>query len=288
MRPGRLSLKIQLGLLHKSEDRRKLIEYTLNNIGVTLTKRIVDDLVKTTNAWSPADLVAMINGGVRIAQKGHESIKLKHFVQARTVVAEGEDPQSQESSKETTHLIATHEAGHAVVAALLGVPIVQATIEGVGDTAGFVERVAGEGIATKEGLEKLIDVSLGGRAAEELLASPSTGVQSDFEKATFNAARMIRLGLECGNLTSIFGENDTNFAITHRTEINGILDERMAQVRTLLNMHVEFLKAVTEALKRQRILLEADIISIKNDVEKDVIWPKTVNKKQNRQDPQNR
>lgn len=269
VRPGRLSLKIQLGLLHKPEDRRKLIERTLKNINVKLDSKILDTLVNTTNAWSPADLVAMINGGVRKAQKAQEPIKLKHFVEARTVVSEGEDPQSHDGSQETAHLIAVHEAGHAVVAALRGMPIVQVTINGVGDAAGFLERVAGERIQTKEGLEKLIDVSLGGRGAEEIFDVASTGVQSDFENATTNAIRMVKLGLEYDNLTTIFGEDDIHFAMTHRNEISGILDARMAHVRTLLHKHKIFLDAVIEALKRQRILLEADIISIKKDIEKE-------------------
>lgn len=268
VRPGRLSLKIQLGLLHKSEDRRRLIEETLDNIGVKVAQKIIDKLVQTTNAWSPADLVAMVNGGLRKAQKENKTPSFKHFAQARTTVMEGEDPQSVQGSKETRHLVAVHEAGHAVVAVLRGVPIVQVTVEGVGSTAGFLERVIDEGISTKEGLEKLIDVNLGGRAAEEILAKPSTGVQSDFQQATFQAARMVRLGLESDNLTSIYGESDTDFSINHRREINGLLDGRMAKVRTLLYAHSEFLKAVAEALEKQKILFEADIVSLKETIEK--------------------
>jgi len=271
VRPGRLSLKIQLGLLHKSEDRRRLIEETLNNTGVKVAPKIIEKLVQTTNAWSPADLVAMINGGVRRAQKEHKVPSFKHFAQARTTVTEGEDPQSEQGSQETRHLVAVHEAGHAVVAVLRGIPIVQVTVEGIGDTAGFLERVAGDGISTKESLEKQIDVNLGGRAAEEILAAPSTGVQSDFEDATFQAARMVRLGLENDNLTSIYGESDTDFSINHRREINGLLDARMAKVRTLLNNNYDFLKAVAETLEKQKILFEADIISLKETIEKEYI-----------------
>ena len=46
------------------------------------------------------------------------------------------------------------------------------------------------------------------------------------------------------------------------------MDGRMAKVRTLLYAHSEFLKAVAEALEKQKILFEADIVSLKETIEK--------------------
>lgn len=267
IRPGRLSLKIQLGLLHRPEDRRQLIEGALAKVEAQVDSRIVDRLVETTNSWSPANLIAMVNGGVRFARRDGEQIGLEHFVKARTVVMLGEDPQRGEGSVKDIHLIAVHEAGHAVAAVLHGIPFVQATVQGVGAAAGFVEHLGLQGFATTSTLAQMIDMSLGGRAAEELLAEPSDGVQSDFEHATHLAAKMIRLGLAKGNIMSVSGETDKEFALRHSKEIEDILQERMRGVQKMLLEHRAFLEAVVEALETQKLLFEADILAIRAEKE---------------------
>ena len=267
VRPGRLSLKIQLGLLHRPEDRRQLIEGALAKVSAKVDPKIVDKLVETTNSWSPANLIAMVNGGVRYARRDNEPIGFEHFVKARTVVLLGEDPQRQDGSKKDIHLTAVHEAGHAVTAVLHGIPFVQVTVQGVGSTAGFVEHLGLQGFATAEKLSKMIEMSLGGRAAEDLIAEPSDGVQSDFEHATHLAANMIRLGLAKGNIMSISGETDKEFALRHQEEIEDILQERMKSVQKLLLEHRAFLSGVAEALETQKLLFEADVISIRAAME---------------------
>ena len=267
VRPGRLSLKIQLGLLHRPEDRRRLIEGALAKVEAAVAPGIVDKLVDTTNAWSPSNLLAMVNQGVRLARRAGEAIDFRHFVKARTVVRLGEDPQRQEGTAKEIRLAAVHEAGHAATAVLRGIPFVQATIQGVGATAGFVEQLAMPGFSTADGLARMIDMSLGGRAAEELLAEPSDGVQSDFEHATVLAANMIQLGLANGSILSIPGESDKEFALRHSNEIEDILQERMKGVQKLLLEHRAFLQAVAEALEAQKLLFEADIISIRKETE---------------------
>lgn len=267
VRPGRLSLKIQLGLLHRPEDRRQLIEESLAKVDAKIGKRLVDRLVETTNAWSPANLVAMVNRGVSFARQAGEAIAFKHFALARTIVMFGEDPQRQDNAEKENHQTAVHEAGHAVTAVLYGIPFVQVTIQGVGAAAGFVEHLGLHGFSTAKELERMIDMSLGGRAAEELLVEPSDGVQKDFEHATSLASRMIRLGLAKGNIMSVVGETDKEFTLRHRKEIEDILQDRMRCVEKLLFVHRAFLEAVTKALEAQKLLFEADIVSIRAAVE---------------------
>ena len=267
VRPGRLSLKIQLGLLHRADDRRRLIEGALAKVHAKVSSKVIDQLVETTNSWSPANLIAMVNGGIRFARRDGKEIKLAHFIKARTVVMLGEDPQRQEGPAKEMRLTAVHEAGHAVTAVLRGIPFVQATVQGVGATAGFVEHLGMQGFSTAADIERMIDMCLGGRSAEELLAEPSNGVQSDFEHATRLAANMIRLGLARGNIMAIAGETDKEFTLRYSKEIESILQERMRSVQKLLLGHRAFLEAVAEALETQKMLFEADIVSIRANVE---------------------
>ena len=267
VRPGRLSLKIQLGLLHRADDRRKLIEGALAKARAKVSANIIERLVETTNSWSPANLIAMVNEGIRFAQRDGKKIEFAHFAKARTVVMMGVDPQWQDGSAKELRLTAVHEAGHAVTAVLQGIPFVQVTVQGVGTTAGFVEHLGLQGFSTADGIAHMIDMCLGGRSAEELLAEPSDGVQSDFEHATHLAANMIRLGLAKGNIMSVAGETDKEFTLRYRKEIEDILQERMRNVKKLLLEHREFLEAVAEALETQKLLFEADIVSIRANVE---------------------
>jgi len=267
VRPGRLSLKIQLGLLHRPEDRRQLIEGALSKAAAQVDPKVVDKLVETTNSWSPANLIAMVNGGVRCALRENVPIEFEHFAKARTVVLLGEDPQREDGTAKEVRLTAVHEAGHAVTAVLHKIPFVQVTVQGVGSTAGFVEHLGLQGFATTDKLAKMIDMSLGGRAAEDLIAEPSDGVRSDFEHATHLAASMIRLGLAKGNIMAVSGETDKEFALRHSEEIEDILHERMKSVQKMLLEHRAFLAAVAEALETQKLLFEADVISIRNACE---------------------
>lgn len=267
VRPGRLSLKIQLGLLHSKKDRRRLVAETLARAGASIPNDLLERLVETTTAWSPANLVAMVNGGVRQALREDVEPCFGHFAKARTVVLLGEDPQRVERAERELRLIAVHEAGHAVAAALRGIPFVQVSVQGAGETSGFVEHLGIQGYATRKDLFRMIDMTLGGRAAEELLSEPSDGVQSDFEHATLLAARLMRLGMESGDILSIPGETDKEFILRNRDKIDNILRYRMGAVQKLLAQHQRFLEAVADALSTQKVLFEADIQALRQEKE---------------------
>ena len=267
VRPGRLSLKIQLGLLHSKVERRRLVSATLAKAEVEIPDTLLERLVETTNAWSPANLVAMLNGGVRQALREGVAPEFGHFAKARTVVRLGEDPQRVERAERELRLIAVHEAGHAVAAALRGIPFVQASVQGAGEASGFIEHLGLQGFSTRKDLCRMIDMTLGGRAAEELLAEPSDGVQSDFEHATLLATHLMRLGMESGDLLSIPGETDKEFILRNRDKIENVLRYRMGAVQKLFAQHQRFLEAVADALSTQKILFEADILALRREKE---------------------
>lgn len=272
VRTGRLSLKIELGNLRRPEDRRKLIDLELKKLGVSLEEEIIQKLVETTDKWSPANLIGLINEGVRKAEKVGAQIEFKHFVEARTTVLLGEDPQNQEGTPEEMFALAAHESGHAVTSVLRGQRFIQATIQGVGSIGGFVDPYDSKIVYTKKDLENMIDVSLGGRAAEKLLADPTCGVGSDFERATRLAIEMLQKGLANEHILSLPGEQENKndlkqFGINHRKELNQILTDRMKIVEALLTEHKAFLKAVADALAEKKLLLESEILAIKKKIE---------------------
>jgi len=276
VRTGRLSLKIELGNLRRPEDRRQLIELELKKLGISLEEDIIQKLVETTDKWSPANLIGLINEGVRKAEKTGAQIEFKHFVEARTTVLLGEDPQNHNGTPEEMFALAAHESGHAVTSVLRGQHFIQATIQGVGSIGGFVDPYDSKIIYTKKDLDNMIDVSLGGRAAEKLLVAPTCGVGSDFEHATRLAIEMLQNGLANEHILSLPGEQENKndikqFGINHRKELNQILMDRMKAVEALLTEHKAFLKAVADALAEKKLLLESEILAIKKKVEGELV-----------------
>ena len=172
--------------------------------------------------------------------------------------------------------LAAHESGHAVTSVLRGQHFIQATIQGVGSIGGFVDPYDSKIIYTKKDLDNMIDVSLGGRAAEKLLAAPTCGVGSDFEHATRLAIEMLQNGLANEHILSLPGEQENKndikqFGINHRKELNQILMDRMKAVEALLTEHKAFLKAVADALAEKKLLLESEILAIKKKVEGELV-----------------
>ena len=272
IRQGRLSLKIELGNLCREEDRRKLIDLELKKIGVSLKEEIIVKLVETTNYWSPADIISLINEGIRIAEKAGVEIEFKHFVEARAVVKWGVDPQRKDGTPDEMYMIAVHEAGHAVCSVLRGLRFVQANIQGSGFVAGYVETFDSKLIHTKKDLENVIDMDLAGRAAEETLSVATCGVGSDFEQATKTAIKILQQGLASEHILTLPGEQSdmeayNKFAMNHRKELDKLLAERMKLVKELFQEHKEFLKAVAKNLVEKKLLLESDILAIRKSVE---------------------
>ncbi|MFA5075064.1 MAG: hypothetical protein WC436_03075 [Candidatus Babeliales bacterium] len=75
---------------------------------------------------------------------------------------------------------AFHEAGHALLANLVGFKILKATLKPKGDAAGYVNFTYSE-----DKLDKLIMVDLAGYVAEEIIyGSACYGVRDDLDKAT--------------------------------------------------------------------------------------------------------
>ena len=91
-------------------------------------------------------------------------------------------------------ILAYHEAGHALLAHLMGdlLPIQKVTIVGRGDALGYAYYLPIEDryLHTKEELLDVMKVALAGRAAEEIVFGRVTnGASNDLEKVTRDRAR---------------------------------------------------------------------------------------------------
>jgi len=175
------------------------------------------ELARQTPGFTGADLANTLNEGALLAIRQDKAVVDRSTLsEAVQRVLGGPQRRGHLLTDDERHRVACHEAGHAVVAALLGdrdhvhrVSIV-ARGRGVGTTA--LDREDSEIIRTVTQLRGRLALALAGRAAEEhVLGSASTGAADDLDYATRIAREMAGVhGFtdEVGMVSLIAPDND--------------------------------------------------------------------------------
>ena len=188
LRPGRFDRKIQV-TLPSVQGRKKILGVHARD------KKLADDvnlgsIAKQTTGFSGADLANLLNECAIRAVRDGDGIVTKDIVEnvyQRIVVGAKGDVKFSLRKKE---LVAYHEAGHALVGALVPnydtVRKVSIIPRGAAGGVTFFqpsEENADSAMYTKEYLLSQIKVALGGRAAEEIIYGKdhvTTGASSDY------------------------------------------------------------------------------------------------------------
>jgi cell division protease FtsH len=216
-------------------------------------------IARGTPGFSGADLESLVNEASLIAaRRDKERVDMQDFEDAKDKVLMGTERRSliiSEREKETT---AYHEAGHALVAKLVGPeadPVHKVTIIPRGRALGLTQQLPSEDrmSMTREFAENRICIMMGGRVAEELIFGKiTTGAGNDIEQATDLARRMVT---EWGMSEAI---GPLNFA-RGREEV--FLGREISQGEafsedTSRRIDAEIRRIVTEQYERAQRLLE--------------------------------
>jgi cell division protease FtsH len=154
-------------------------------------------LARGTPGFSGADLANMVNeAALSAARQNRKAVLQYDFEVAKDKVLMGVERKSMILSDEEKKVTAYHEAGHALVAAKLpnSDPVHKVTIIPRGMALGLTMQlpIDDKHNYTKEYLETMIAIMMGGRIAEELfLNQMSTGAGNDIERATEMARKMV-------------------------------------------------------------------------------------------------
>src|SRR5210317_1037703 len=188
LRPGRFDRKISVAL-PSVRGREKILGVHARD------KKLSDDLnldsvAKQTTGFSGADLANLLNEcAIRAVRDGDGTITtdIMENVYQRIVVGAKGDTKFSQKKKE---LVAYHEAGHAIVGAILPNydTVRKVSIIPRGSAGGVTffqpsEENADSAMYTKEYLLSQIKVALGGRAAEEIIYGKdrvTTGASGDY------------------------------------------------------------------------------------------------------------
>ena len=154
-------------------------------------------LARGTPGFSGADLANMVNEAALAAARQNRKAVLQYdFELAKDKVLMGVERKSLLLSDEEKKVTAYHEGGHALVAAKLpnSDPLHKVTIIPRGMALGVTMQlpIDDKHNYTKEYLETMIAIMMGGRLAEEIfLNQMSTGAGNDIERATEMARKMV-------------------------------------------------------------------------------------------------
>ena len=160
----------------------------------------LEEIAKSTPGAVGADLANIVNeAALRAVKHGREFVMQEDLREAVEVIIAGKEKKDRILSPMEKRVVAFHEVGHALVAALLDktdpvhkITIVPRTMGALGYTMQLPEEE--KYLVSRDELTSQIMVMLGGRSAEEEVFNlVSTGASNDIERATQTARSMVTI-----------------------------------------------------------------------------------------------
>jgi cell division protease FtsH len=195
LRPGRFDRQVTVG--HPDLRGREAILAVHAKKVATTPEVDLRAVARGTPGFSGADLANLMNEAALLAARaGRHAIEPRDVDAARDKVLMGVERRSLVMTDDERKTTAFHEAGHAVVAALLphADPIHKVTIVPRGRALGVMMQLPefDRHTHSKEYLDAQLAILMGGRVAEEIFTGRITsGAGNDIERATDIARRMV-------------------------------------------------------------------------------------------------
>jgi cell division protease FtsH len=214
LRPGRFDRQVTVGYPDRA-GREAILGIHTRRIPLAPDVDLAT-LAKQTAGFAGADLANLANEAALLAaRKGRQAVALVDFEESLDKVLLGTRQAALKDPQER-RIVAYHEGGHALVALKTpsADPVQKVTIVPRGRALGVTEQRPEEDRRNfgRDQLLARLAVSLGGRAAEELVfGQPTTGAESDLKAATALARRMVGLwGMseDLGPVSYNIGERD--------------------------------------------------------------------------------
>jgi len=275
LRPGRFDRQIVVDRPDRI-GRRKILE--VHAKGKPIAPEIdLDTLAAGTPGFTGADLANLVNEAALLAaRRGKKVIQQEELEEGIMRVIAGPEKKTRLLSEEERKITAYHELGHALVGHYLEHTddVHKISVISRGQALGYTISLPREDryLTTKTALMEQLAMTLGGRAAEELVFHEvTTGAANDLEKVTSISKQMIMrygmsdklgprvlgrnhdmpfLGREMGN------EPDYSEEIAREIddEIKRVIEEAHELAITVLKEHM------TELHKISAILIERETI----------------------------
>ncbi|MBA2567956.1 MAG: ATP-dependent zinc metalloprotease FtsH [Actinobacteria bacterium] len=275
LRPGRFDRQIVVDRPDRN-GRKKILE--VHAKGKPLASEIeLDTLAAGTPGFTGADLANLVNEAALLAaRRGRKTIGQDELEEGIMRVIAGPEKKTRLFSENERKITAYHEMGHALVGHYLDqdAEVHKISIISRGQALGYTITLPREDryLTTKSSLMDQLAMTLGGRAAEELVFNEvTTGAANDLEKVTHTAKQMImRFGMSEKLGPRVLGRNQDmpflgremgsepdyseEMARDIDSEIHLVIDDGHRRARNVLEEHIE------ELHKLSGILIERETI----------------------------
>lgn len=285
LRPGRFDRRI---IVEKPDLKGREDILKVHSKNVVMSPEIdLHEIALATSGAVGADLANMINeAALRAVRLGRTQVLQEDLMEAVETVIAGKEKKDRILSEKEKKIVAYHEVGHALAAAVQKntdpvqkITIVPRTMGALGYTMQTPEEE--RYLMSKDEILSEIVVLLAGRCAEELVFNTkTTGAANDIERASELARAMIAqygmsdkfgmTALESVQNKYLDGRNVSNCSIETQTEVD---NEIISVIKASHTKALEILKENTEALHRiaaflieKETITGAQFMSILNEV----------------------
>jgi cell division protease FtsH len=291
LRPGRFDRQIAVDRPDR-KGRAKILE--VHTRGKPLAKQIdIDALAGQTPGFTGADLSNLINEAALLAARtGKREIDQDELEEGIMRVIAGPEKKTRVMSEKERLITAYHEMGHAIVGHFLehADPVHKISVISRGQALGYTISMPQEDrfLTTRAELNDTMAMTLGGRAAEELIFSEiTTGASNDLEKVTATAKQMVmRFGMSEKLGPRVFGhehgqpflgrefstEPDYSNEIAREIddEVRRIVESAHQRAKTILTDHEQDLRKISEILVKRETIEKEEFLALldgKDEVE---------------------
>ena len=241
-RPGRLDRRI---IVDKPDLKGRLAVLKVHAKDVNMDDTVdLEAIAMATSGAVGSDLANMINEAAILAVKNHRAaVSQADLFESVEVVIAGKEKKDRIMNDKEKRMVAYHEVGHALAAALQKntEPVQKITIvPRTMGSLGYVMQTPEEErfLMTKDELEAELVTLLAGRASEEIFfESVSTGASNDIEKATRIARAMVTqygmseefglMGLESVENIYLTGRTVLNCAEETYARVDGVVEQML-------------------------------------------------------------
>jgi len=283
LRPGRFDRQITVDA-PALKDRVAILKIHAKN------KPISDDvdlkeIARGTPGFSGADLKNLLNEGALLAaRKEKETVGREDLEEARDKIIMGLERSGVVLEGEEKRMVAYHEAGHALLAAMLPNtdPIHKVTIVPRGRAMGVTQQLPEreQYIYRREYMLDRIAVIMGGRAAEDVVFNTATsGAENDFQQSTKLARSMVlrwgmserigRMALDGSNGQIFLGEEmgkpreySEQTARVADEEVRTILEDAYTRATTTLRENREALDRLADVLIQKEEVMGEEVLEL--------------------------
>ncbi|MBA3841729.1 MAG: ATP-dependent metallopeptidase FtsH/Yme1/Tma family protein [Actinobacteria bacterium] len=294
LRPGRFDRQISVDRPDRN-GRRKILE--VHSKGKPLAPAIdLDSLAAGTPGFTGADLRNLINEAALLAaRRGKKVIEQDELEEGIMRVIAGPEKKARLLSEKEQRITAYHEMGHALVGHFLENtdPIHKITIVSRGQALGLTISLPGEDryLTTRKALLEQIAMTMGGRAAEEIVFNEiTTGASNDIEKVTSTAKAMVmRFGMSEKLGPRVLGRsNDMPFlgrdmgnepdyseevAREIDDEIRRIIEEGHDLATRVLRDHIDDLHRISQILIERETIDKDQFVALLAGESEDSVFP---------------